>query len=156
MPEQQERAEAVREPAAGYDGEDEGDGPLCLDDVREHWTGFLDALRPKDLKLEALMRSCEPVRVEDDVVVLSFAHKFHRSKVEEDEKRCTVEDIFSDLLRQKVRIRCETNTPGATGRRQEDGESGDGRSTDEDDVATDPLVQMAVDELGAEVVGGRP
>ena len=155
VPEEAERGDVVREQPAAYEGGDGETGQLCLDDVREHWTDFLDALRPKDLKLEALMRSCEPVRVEDDVVVLSFAHKFHRSKVEEDEKRHTVEDIFSDLLRRKVRVRCETNRPGVVRKEQELADSEDEQGSGENDISADPLVRMAVDELGAEVVGGR-
>jgi len=153
-PQETKRAEVVREPSLAY-GKDEDACPLCLNDVLEHWTGFLDALRPEDLKLEALMRSCEPIRVEDDVVVLSFAHRFHRSKVEEDEKRQMVEGIFSELLCQEVRIRCETNRPTAAESRQAGGDSGDNRRAGEDDISADPLVQMAVDELGAEVVGGK-
>jgi DNA polymerase-3 subunit gamma/tau len=154
VPEMADAAKVVREAAVAYEGGDGEDRRLCLADVRESWTDFLDALRPKDLKLEALMRSCEPVRVEDDVVVLSFAHKFHRSKVEEEEKRHTVEDIFSDLLRQKVRVRCETHRPGAARKQQEGRPGGDEGGVGEVDVSADPLVQMAVDELGAEVVGG--
>jgi len=132
------------------------DGPLHVDDVRERWTDFMDALRPRDLKLEAFMRDAEPVRVEDNVVILSFVHKFHRTKVEEDEKRHTVEDIFSDIFSRKVRVRCETHRPGEARVAQDKAQrSKQEWAAEEHDVSADPLVRMAVDELGAEVVGGR-
>lgn len=152
---QRNDAGVARDSGPTYEVGESGDGPLGVDDIRERWTDFLDALRPRDLKLEALMRSCEPVGVEDDVVVLSFEHKFHRSKVEEDEKRHTVEDVFSHLFRRTVRVRCETNRPDGVsvplGKAQASGEQ---PAEEKDDVGVDPLVRMAVDELGAEVVGG--
>ena len=98
------------------------------------------------------MRACEPVRVETDVIVLSFAHKFHRNKVEEDRQRCLVEEALSALFGQRLRVQCvmdqlqdsrqapETDQTDAT---PPPGVIGD---------SLDPLVQMAVDELGAEVV----
>jgi hypothetical protein len=150
---QSDQPQETREPAAGYevsDGEEDG---LSVEEVRRHWTGFLDALRPKDLSLEALMRSCEPVGVEKDVIVLSFDHKFHRSKVEEDKKRHTVEDVLSDLFGQPLRVRCVMNRhsesrPAQKTNQQREDES----SSSESDVSDDPLVRMAVDELGAEIV----
>jgi DNA polymerase-3 subunit gamma/tau len=152
--EQASDPEVVRESAAVYEVRDGEDGPLTTELILEQWPRFLNALRPRDLSLEALMRSCEPVGVENDVVVLSFSHKFHRSKVEEDKKRGIVEDVLSDLLGRKLRIRCvidkhRESYPGQAVA-EEIGEEGEPKSQD---VSDDPVVQMAVNELGAEVVG---
>ncbi len=147
------KADVVRESAAAYEVKDADDTPLTPEQVLEHWPSFLNALRPRDLSLEALMRSCEPVDVEEDVVVLSFSHKFHRSKVEEDKKRHIVEDVLSDLFGRHLRVRCvmeggrELDSSQAGPRQADDGEA------DRRDISEDPVVQMAVDELGAEVVG---
>ncbi len=135
--------------------EDRG-GPLSVREVRDRWSQFLDALRPRDLSLEALMRSCEPVGVQDDVVVLSFVHKFHRSKVEEDKKRDIVEGVISDLFERQLRVRCVMNrqgAPNAVQKTEPHSEDGEGSSTQ--DLSADPLVRMAVDELGAEIVKER-
>jgi DNA polymerase-3 subunit gamma/tau len=115
----------------------------------------LNALRPKDLKLEALMRSCDPVAVEDDVVVLSFSHKFHRTKVEEEKKRNLVEDVLSDLFGRQLRVRCVIDRRGIFRQAQEAEEPDeDANDSPGAGVSVDPLVRMAVDELGAEVVSG--
>ncbi|MBS3784862.1 MAG: DNA polymerase III subunit gamma/tau [Anaerolineae bacterium] len=137
---------------AGSDSHME-DGSLSAEKVREQWSRFLDALRPQDLSLEALMRSCKPVGVEGDVVVLSFAHKFHRSKVEEDKKRHIVEDVISDLFGRQLRVRCVMHRGGESSlvpKTDQEGEAG--HDSPEPDRSADPLVRMAVDELGAEVV----
>jgi len=153
---QSNHSRAVHEQDETYEVSVVVGGILGTDDVREHWTDFLDALRPRDLSLEALMRSCEPVDVENDVIVLSFAHKFHRSKVEEDKKRHIVEDVLSDLFGQTLRVRCVTHRKGdARLAGKTERSSGGGQDSNEQDLSADPLVRMAVDELGAEVVGGR-
>jgi hypothetical protein len=98
------------------------------------------------------MRSCEPVDVERDVIVLSFAHKFHRSKVEEDEKRHLVEDTLSDLFGRRLRVRCVMNRQAADPPTQEADKANPAFPLSVSEDSLDPLVQMAVDELGAEVV----
>jgi DNA polymerase-3 subunit gamma/tau len=145
----------VRESPATYAVPEVGHGSLSVESVREHWTDFLDALRPRDLSLEALMRSCRPVSVEEGVVVLSFVHKFHRSKVEEEKKRHIVEDVLSDLFGQKLHVRCVTDGQDKTRPVQKTAEQNEDRvASPEQDVSADPLIRMAVDELGAEVVSG--
>jgi DNA polymerase-3 subunit gamma/tau len=145
----------VRELTATYGSVDAGDGPLTVASVRKHWSDFLDALRPKDLSLEALMRSCEPVGVEEDVVVLGFVHKFHRGKVEEDKKRNIVEEALSALFDRKLRVRCVMSRKGESRPAQTTDEQDESdHDSPEQDVPADPLVRMAVDELGAEVVQG--
>jgi DNA polymerase-3 subunit gamma/tau len=155
-PEKASQPEAVREQAATYGVSDADDGPVTVSGVQQRWSDFLDALRPEDLSLEALMRSCEPVAVEDDVVVLSFAHKFHRGKVEEDKKRRIVEDALSDLFGQPLRVRCVMNRQGKSRPVRATDQQGDSlHDSPEQDAPVDPLVRMAVNELGAEVVQGR-
>jgi DNA polymerase-3 subunit gamma/tau len=146
--------EGVRESPTTYEVGDAVDGPLTPELVLEQWPSFLNALRPRDLSLEALMRSCEPVDVENDVVVLSFSHKFHRSKVEEDKKRGIVEDVLSDLFGRQLRVRCVMNQQREPRSGQEvAGQVGEEGGSSSRDVSEDPVVRMAVDELGAEIVG---
>ncbi len=136
-------ATAVREPVAAYDSFAPGDGSLTPDALRNRWTELLSALRPRNLSLEALMHSCKPVAVEGNVVVLGFAHQFHRSKVEEEHNKQVVEEVLGDLLGQRYRVRCVLD-------RESGGEKSPGPA--EQAVADDPLVRAAVRDLGAQVV----
>lgn len=153
--EQTSDPEVVRDSATVYEVGDGGDGSLTTELVVEQWPRFLNALRPRDLSLEALMRSCEPVGVENDVIILSFSHKFHRSKVEEDKKRGIVEDVLSDILGRQLRIRCVIDKHRESHSDQEVAEQvAEAGGQKLQDVSEDPVVQMAVNELGAEVVSG--
>jgi len=126
------------------------DGELTVEAVRDRWTSLLDALRPENRSLEALLRSSRPKAVEGDVVVLGFSHSFHKEKVEEDQNKRAVEDALSDLIGSRCRVRCvvESQSPNApvSASKREGGRGSDG-------VAEDPVVRAAVEDLGAQIVG---
>jgi DNA polymerase-3 subunit gamma/tau len=124
--------------------------------LRNRWPEFLNALRPRNLSLEALMRSCEPVAIEGDVVLLGFTHNFHRSKVEEGHNKRMVEEVLSSLIGQQYRVRCVLSHQGraATPPQRSPSESAAGKGTPsaEQIMAEDPVVRAAVEDLGAQIV----
>jgi DNA polymerase-3 subunit gamma/tau len=146
----------VRDPEPTYSSPAPGDGSLMPETLRDRWPEFLNALRPRNLSLEALMRSCEPVAVEGDVVFLGFAHNFHRSKVEEEHNKRMVEDVLSSLIGQQYRVRCVLTGQerAATPSRRSTSESAGGKapSSAEQMIAEDPVVRAAVEDLGAQIV----
>ena len=151
----------VREPESVYLSSAPGDEAtmsLTTEVLHDRWAEFLNALRPRNLSLEALMRSCRPMAVEGDIVVLGFDYDFHRSKVEEERNRRDVEEALSDVVGQKYRVRCML----ARGGQQERAVAPSQRSVEaarreepvssaEQTVVDDPLVHAAV-ELGAKIV----
>jgi DNA polymerase-3 subunit gamma/tau len=141
----------AREPAVNYNTSAPGDGALTPETLQSRWTEFLNALRPQNLSLEALMHSCKPVATEENTVVLGFEHKFHRNKVEENHNKELVEQVLSDLLGQQVRVRCvlagwerTTDTPQQPTRAPS--------SSPAEQIIEDPVVRAAVEDLGAQIV----
>jgi len=154
-------ADAVREPKPAYPSPDSGHGSLTPEVLRDRWSDLLDALRPRNLSLEALIRACEPVSVEGDVVVLGFAHDFHRSKVEEERNKRDVEDVLSTLAGRPFRVRCVLlgqEGDAQTSRRAAADDAilmahrADAPPSDERMIAEDPVVRAAVEDLGARIV----
>ncbi|NLE99674.1 MAG: DNA polymerase III subunit gamma/tau [Anaerolineales bacterium] len=96
----------VRETPVSYQSSVLAGEPLTVESLQRHWSEFLSALRPRNLRLEGLIRCGEPVAVEDEVVVLGFAHDLHRCKVEEERNKQDVEDALSDLAGRRQRVRC--------------------------------------------------
>lgn len=150
----------VREPESVYHSSAPGDGvltSLTTEVLHDRWAEFLNALRPRNLSLEALMRSCRPMAVEGDIVVLGFDYDFHRSKVEEEHNKRDVEEALSDVVGQKYRVRCMLAQKGQgravapSPRPAEPARKEEAVSSVEQTVTDDPLVRAAV-ELGAKIV----
>ena len=95
------------------------------------------------------MRSCEPVAIEGDVIVLGFAHDFHRSRVESEQNRQDVEEALAEMIGQRYRVRCVLTKGDSTLESP--------RAPTQDDatkpqvVIDDPVVRAAVEDLGAVV-----
>jgi DNA polymerase-3 subunit gamma/tau len=135
------------------------EGALTVDDLRRRWSAFLDALRPRNLPLEALMRSCEPLAVQSDsespqdrVVVLAFEHEFHRARVADDKNRDDVEDVLCELTGQSCRIRCVMQDQAAADDAVGQPAAADGNIEARNPIEDDPVVRAAVEDLGAEVL----
>lgn len=75
--------------------------------VAGRWGEVLDAMRPINLSLSALLRDAKPLGVDSEGrLVLGFRHAFHRGKVEEDAGRRAVEDVLAALFAQAIHVRC--------------------------------------------------
>lgn len=133
-----------------------GDGSLTPETLRSRWAEILNALRPRNLALEALIRSCEPIAVEGDVVVLGFVHNFHRGKVEEEHNKQVVEDILSSLIGQRYRVRCvlahQERAVAMPPDRSKPGGTGGKAASSTEQIIEDPVVRAAVEDLGAQIV----
>ena len=153
----------VRESEPVYSAPEPDDGAaasLTPDMLKDLWSGFLNALRPRNLSLEALMRACKPLAVEGDIVVLGFDYDFHRGKVEEDHNRRDVEDTLSEMLGQRCRVRCVLAQQGqpeldaASSPSLASNPASEATTSSVDQImADDPVVRAAVEDLGAEIVG---
>ncbi|MCS7283116.1 MAG: DNA polymerase III subunit gamma/tau [Anaerolineae bacterium] len=124
---------------------------LSLEEVRARWNDFLQALRSVNLSLQALLRSGRPVGVEGRTVLIGFAYPFHKSKVEEDTNRRAAEDVLSKLLGRRVKVRCVLSAEEPAPTQPKAPRATPARPTQMPSSPDDPLVQAAVEKLGARV-----
>jgi hypothetical protein len=103
------------------------------------------------------MRSCEPVAIEGDVVVLGFAHDFHRSRVESEQNKLDVEETLAELIGQRYRVRCVLakgdSAPDSSQPAPEEKVASTKQVpvSENQVVIDDPVVRAAVEDLGAVV-----
>ncbi len=105
---------------------------ISLEAVQRQWNHILDVLKTHNLPTQALMRSCKPIGIEGNTLVLNWPSEMLRSKYEDAKTKRLVEDIISDALASRILTRCVVIAKGKS-----------------DD---DPLVQAAV-KLGGRVLG---
>ena len=76
--------------------------PFVIAKVEELWGDFLAALRPHNHSLSGLLAQCQPLRIENDVLVIVVAYDFYKDKLLE--HRLTIEDVFATIFQTKVRV----------------------------------------------------
>ena len=126
-----------------------------LDALRERWDDLLAQARlTGNASIQALLRSCRPVAVDERHVVIETRYKFHQSRLQSDDTRRAVEQALASLIGEPVALqvvladkrpeessRASTNLPSRTA-----GHLPAGLPVE---LADDPLVRVAVEELGA-------
>lgn len=117
-----------------------------LANVQEKWLTILETVKASSRSVEAFLKDCRPIEVNDETIVLAFKHSFHKDSVDNMKHRALVEESFSRVLAQPVRIRCVLAPDAApmTG-----GTTAGGRTAN---PADDAVVKEAEKLFGAKVV----
>jgi len=132
-------AQITKEEMIGAQSEDlDAKTSVNLKSVNDVWRKLLSQIRQHDAHIYALLNSGKPCGVKGNVIYLGFKSDFARSKLEQSEKLTKVEDVFSQLLGEAVKLRCFIIT----------GQQGDLPP----DVESDGMVAAAIRDLGGEIV----
>jgi DNA polymerase-3 subunit gamma/tau len=79
-----------------------------IDLVRKSWRDVLELLKSRrQMVIFASLMTGEPVGCRDGIVEIKFeeAYAFNKQRLEKDETKKIVEDVFSQALKEKIRIR---------------------------------------------------
>jgi DNA polymerase-3 subunit gamma/tau len=114
--------------------------------LQENWGSVLQAIRPRNRAVEALLKSCEPMAVQDDRVTLGFYHSFHREKTNEDRNRQVIEETLSELAGRPLRVKCAL----LEGDREQKEQESEAKRREE--LLDNPVVREAVERYGAKVI----
>lgn len=121
-------------------------GGITLAWLQENWGRLLQATRPRNRVVEALLKSCEPVAVEGDLVTLGFYHSFHKERMAEDKHRTVVEESLAELAGRSCRVKCVLYEGDRKGREQQN------EADRREKLLENPVVSEAIKRYGAKVV----
>ena len=135
---------------------------LTLDTINSQWGRILGQVKLRNHSVEALLKSCRPLRVEGREVVLGFYYPFHKEKIEEPKNKALVESAVSQVVEGSCHIRCvlspkekrQTQPVRKPVERPQRGivENEEMIKDKYSSIAGDPLIQEAVSKYGARVV----
>jgi DNA polymerase-3 subunit gamma/tau len=96
-------------PASSTAAAKEPAGPINVETLRKRWGEVVKATKGMGSRgnLDALLRSaCEPVSVNDDIIVLGFYYEFHKEKIEDPKYRHMVEAKVKEIFGNPYKLRC--------------------------------------------------
>lgn len=119
---------------------------LTLSAVSARWGEVIQAMRPRDVKLQAFLRSGRPAEVRAGRVILEMEHSLSRDQVMQDKNRRLVEEVIREILGVTCQIECVV---AEKGKRRASRPS----ALDNPAIREDRVLRYAAQELGAQVRG---
>jgi hypothetical protein len=101
---QSDRTNSIAEPIDIVDNPPPGD--LSVELLVNLWPKIRADVKSLDRRTEALLGEIDPVDLLDGQIVLAASYEFHRDKLNEDERRSTLESVIGRRLGKTVRIQC--------------------------------------------------
>ncbi len=132
--------------------------PRRLDALQDHWADVLAQVRRMGHgQVQALLRSCKPVAVDERQVILATRYGFHRDRLESNDVRQAVEQALAKMIGEPVALQVVLAEKASAlsppkepaPERQEKQSNADSLASLPPELADDPLVRVAVQELGA-------
>ena len=124
-----------------------------VDLLRSQWTSLLQAAEEtRGPALRAALRTLRNVVAVGDDIYFAFEHDFAKQRVERAEDKRFVEDSISRLLGRAIQVHCQVGTQVtgvATASARAERVAVEPTKTPADDLATDPVVRHAQQNLGA-------
>ncbi len=129
-------APPVSDNVAPIVSEPDSSADLTIEILREKWDSVLARVRQFNRNAEALLRSAEPLKIEEGVIVLGFYYEVHAKRFEKEEKgREAIERALDQVFQHKYRVKCVLSPKKAKLQA----------------VKEDPLIQAAVNQMGAQI-----
>ncbi|HEY1012114.1 MAG TPA: DNA polymerase III subunit gamma/tau, partial [Herpetosiphonaceae bacterium] len=119
---------------------------VLLAEIEAAWKQIIDDIKPYNPTVQALLRSCDPISVTDDVLVIGAQSPFHQRKLEDIANRTLVEDIITKHIKHRIQMRCELIT------NEQKSRASDARKQRED-LMKDNMVRYARNIFDARIVG---
>ncbi len=76
-----------------------------LKKLQGKWGDFLKKVKPLNSSLEMFLRSAKPIDLDEDLLTLEFAYRFHKEKVEEKKYREVIEEALEKFTGEPLRIK---------------------------------------------------
>ena len=82
------------------------EGALTVEQLADLWPRIRLDVKSLNRRIEALLASVDPARVNGDLVTLVAAYPFHRDKLNSDDVRTVVESVISRLAGRAIQVQC--------------------------------------------------
>ncbi|HBC96108.1 MAG TPA: DNA polymerase III subunit gamma/tau [Clostridium sp.] len=91
---------------------------ITLDDVKKNWRDILEAFKSRhQMVLFAALTTGKPVKCDRGIITIKYGkdYSFHKQRLEKDENRKIVNEIFSGVLKEKVTVKYVIEDQGDCG-----------------------------------------
>lgn len=80
---------------------------MTIETIRAQWHDFLVLLQESHASLTFILKVSEPLRIEDDALVIGFKYPFHQKRINEQKITHSIEEKISEFFESPLRILTE-------------------------------------------------
>ncbi len=129
----------------------ESESGISIEAVRSEWREILEEVKPHNHSLTAFLKTCQPIGVKGNEVLVSCQYSFHKDKLQRVENREIVENVMKEILGRKVFLKFITQDE-AEKMGYKISETNFAKKKRSDEEEENSLVNSALDMFGGEVV----
>lgn len=124
---------------------------ISLEDIKSEWREILEEVKPHNHSLTAFLKTCQPIDVKGNEVLVSCQYSFHKDKLQRVENRGIIEGVIKEILGGKIFLKFITQDEAEKMgyKISEINSVKKKRSSDEEENS---LVNSALDMFGGEIV----
>jgi DNA polymerase-3 subunit gamma/tau len=141
----------VGEPPAAYEPHKSFAPEACQKDVQRDWDEFIDYVKARQFWLAPILRMCARVRRQDNELFLKYENISDGMILQDPAHNKLLTELAQDFFQCNLVVRIKKRSGGG----ESDGGEGAGPQEERRLLGNDPLVQMATDVFGGQVVGVR-
>ena len=110
------KTKPIAKPKIDYSTEGNKDSKIRLDDVKRAWRDILESFKNRRaMVIYASIVPGKPVNCQNGIVTILFAdeYKFSKSRLDKEEYRKIINEVFSETLREPIRVNFEVEEEGS-------------------------------------------
>jgi len=147
-----EAAVPVAEPAAAYTRQEPAVSAVCQKDVQRDWDEFIGYVKEREPWMAPILKMCARVRRQDNELFLKYEHISDGMILQEPEHKKVLTELAQDFFQCNLLISVKKR-PASAG--DSDTVEAAGIQEERRVLGGDPLVQMATEIFGGQVVSVR-
>ncbi|MCK5465970.1 DNA polymerase III subunit gamma/tau [Candidatus Parcubacteria bacterium] len=122
---------------------------VALDTIRSEWCEILEEIKSHNHSLMAFLKTCQPVEVKKNEIIVSCQYSFHKDKLKKIENKAIIEKVAGEVLKTDVLMKfISQDEAEKMGYEIKETKS----VTANDKKERDDVVDMALDMFGGKVV----
>ncbi|KPL81201.1 DNA polymerase III subunit gamma/tau [Herpetosiphon geysericola] len=119
---------------------------ILLAEVEAVWLQVIEDLKPYNPRLQAVLKSCEPLGLEDNTLLIGTPSPFHTKQLDDQTQRRLIEDLLAKAVGRQIFVR------GEEANRDQQNRARDARRQREE-IMKDQIVKAARNIFDARIVG---
>ncbi len=119
---------------------------ILLAEVEAVWLQVIEDLKPYNPRLQAVLKSCEPLGLEDNTLLIGTPSPFHTKQLDDQTQRRLIEDLLAKAIGRQMFVR------GEEANRDQQNRARDARRQREE-IMKDHIVKAARNIFDARIVG---